>query len=123
MIEAQQSGGVRHPEDPDPVESTKVVAALTLAVLGVVLSPFVGGAIPALLALVFARQAERDISASEGFLLGAGRLPRIRRLAWIAIGAAAAVVVALLLIWVVAMARSAGGPSYGDDVAAAFAAT
>ncbi|HEU5128036.1 MAG TPA: hypothetical protein VFU12_08605 [Glycomyces sp.] len=117
MIEAQHSGGARHPDDPDPVESTKVVAALTLAVLGVVFSPFVGGAIPALLALVLARQAEADIRDSEGFLLGAGRLGRVRRLAWTAVGVAAAVVVVLLLVWVVHMARSAGGPIYDSGEA------
>ncbi|WP_051325330.1 hypothetical protein [Glycomyces tenuis] len=123
MIEAQQTGGARHPDDPDPVESTKVVGALTLAVLGVVFSPFVGGVIPAFLALVLAKQAEGDIRASEGFLLGAGRLPRIRRLAWTAIGIACAVVVALLLVWVVDMARSVGEPSYESDVAAVVAGT
>lgn len=114
---------MRHPEDPDPVESTKVVAALTLAVLAVVFSPFVGGVIPALAALMLARQAEADIRASEGFLLGAGKLPRIRRLSWIAVGIAAAVVVALLLVWVVSMARSAGQPSYDGDVALALLGT
>ncbi|GAB3646297.1 hypothetical protein [Glycomyces tarimensis] len=120
MIETQQGDGYRHPDDPDPVESTKVVAAFTLAVLAVVFSPFVGGAIPALLALMLARQAEADIRASEGFLLGAGRLPRIRRLAWIALGIAAAAVIAMLLVWAIAAARSAGDTSYNPDIAAAL---
>lgn len=117
MIETESAGGVRHPDDPDPVESTKVVAAFTLAVLAVVFAPFVGGAIPAALALLLARQAEDDIRASEGFLLGAGRLRPIRRLAWIALGIAAAVVIALLLVWAVNAARSVGEPSYVGDVA------
>jgi hydroxylaminobenzene mutase len=123
VIEAQQRGGVRHPDDPDPVESTKVVGALTLAVLGVMFSPFVGGVIPAVLALVLARQAEADIRESEGFLLGAGRLGLIRRLAWTALGVAAAVVVVLLLVWVVALARSAGESSFEGGVAAFLAET
>ncbi|MCH7232210.1 hypothetical protein L0U85_15295 [Glycomyces sp. L485] len=118
MIEVQQGGGVRHPDDPDPVESTKVVAAMTLAVLSVAFAPFVGGAVPALIALMLARQAEADIRASEGFLLGAGKLPRIRRLAWIALGIAAAVVIAIVLVWVIEAARSAGEPTYGGDFAA-----
>ena len=120
MLLVEQSGGVRHPDDPDPVESTKVVAAFTLAVLAVIFSPFVGGAIPALVALMLARQAEADIRASEGFLLGAGRLRKVRRMAWIALGVAAAVVIALLLVWVVTMARTAGEPSLDGDFASAL---
>ncbi|MFB9660861.1 hypothetical protein ACFQS3_16095 [Glycomyces mayteni] len=109
--------GVRHPDDPEPVESTKVVAARMLAGVGAALSVFVGGAVPAVIALMLARQAEADIRASEGFLLGASRLPGIRRTAWAALGIAGAVVVAALLVWVVAMARSAGQEPYGGGVA------
>lgn len=116
MAQMQQQG-VRHPEDPEPVESTKLVAARLLAGVGLALSLFVGGAIPAVVALVLARQAEADIRASEGFLLGASRLPSVRRTAWAALAIAAAVVIAALLIWVLGLARSAGGPSYGDGVA------
>lgn len=114
---AQVQQGLRHPDDPEPVESTKVVAARMLAGVGAALSVFVGGAIPAVIALVLARQAEADIRASEGFLLGASRLPGIRRTAWIAIGIAAAIVVAALLVWVLGMARSAGQATYGGDIA------
>ena len=117
MIEGQRLGGDRHPDDPDPVESTKVVAARLLAAIGIALAPFIGGAIPAIIALMLARQGEADIRESEGFLLGASRLPLVRRLAWIAIGIAAAVVLAAVLVWVVSLARSAGGPAYGGDVA------
>jgi hypothetical protein len=99
------------------VESTKIVAARLLAAVGIALAPFVGGVIPALIALQLARQGEADIRASEGYLLGASRLPLVRRLSWIAIGIATAVVVAALLVWVVSLARAAGGPAYGGDVA------
>jgi hypothetical protein len=109
--------GVRHPDDPEPVESTKVVAARLLAAIGIALSPFVGGAIPALIALMLARQAEADIRASEGFLLGASRLPLVRRLSHIALVISALVVVAVLLWWVIVLARSAGGASYVGDIA------
>lgn len=109
--------GVRHPDDPEPVESTKIVGARLLAAIGIALSPFVGGVIPALIALLLARQAEADIRASEGFLLGASRLPQIRRLAWTALGIAAAVVIAALLVWIIALARSAGGPVYDGNIA------
>lgn len=114
MVQVQQ--GVRHPDDPEPVESTKLVAARMLAGLGFALSPFVGGAVPAVAALILARQAEADIRASEGFLLGGSRLPVIRRTAWIALGIAGAVVVAAVLVWVIDLARSAGQPTYGGDV-------
>lgn len=115
-----QSGGVRHPDDPEPVESTKIVAAHTLAAIGLVLSPFIGGSIPALVALMLARQAEAEVRESEGFLLGGRKLARIRKLAWIAIGVAAAVVIAILLVTVVDLARSAGQPSFEGDFAGGF---
>ncbi|GAB4008478.1 hypothetical protein GCM10029992_64940 [Glycomyces albus] len=120
MLSVAQSGGVRHPDDPEPVESTKIVAAHTLAAIGLVLSPFIGGAIPALVALMLARQAEAEVRESEGFLLGGRKLARIRKLAWIAIGVAAAVVIAILLVTVVDLARSAGQPSFEGDFAGGF---
>jgi hypothetical protein len=117
MMQGSVVGGIRHPDDPEPVESTKVVAARLLAAIGIALSPFVGGAIPALIALVLARQAEADIRSSEGFLLGASRLPMIRRLSRIALVIAALVVTAVLLWWVIELARSAGGATYSGDIA------
>lgn len=44
-------------------------------------------------------------------------MPLVRRLSWIAIGIAAAVVVAGLLVWVISLARAAGDPGYGGDIA------
>lgn len=117
MVEVRGVFGVRHPDDPEPVESTKVVAARLLAGVGLALSLFVGGAVPALIALMLARQAEADIRASEGFLLGGSRLASVRRQAWIAVGIASAVVVAALLVWVISLAREAGGATYGGGVA------
>jgi hypothetical protein len=117
VVEVRGVRGVRHPDDPEPVESTKVVAARLLAAIGIFLSPFAGGAIPALIALLLARQAEADIRSSEGFLLGASRLSQIRRLAWIAVGISGAVVVASLLMLVISLARDAGDSSYGGDIA------
>lgn len=115
MLSVAESGGVRHPDDPEPVESTKVVAAHTLAAIALVLSPFVGGAIPALIALILVRQAEADIRESEGFLLGGRKLVRIRKLAWFAIAVAAAVVIAILLVTVVDLARTVNQPSFDGD--------
>ncbi|MCC3765686.1 hypothetical protein K3N28_21740 [Glycomyces sp. TRM65418] len=124
MVEVRSGfSGVRHPDDPEPVESTKIVAARLLAAIGIALSPFVGGAIPACIALLLARQAEADIRRSEGFLLGGSRLPSIRRLSWAALGIAAAIVVALLLVGVIALARTAGDASYEGDVAVSLSTT
>ncbi|WP_199034493.1 hypothetical protein [Glycomyces salinus] len=117
MLSVAHGGGVRHPDDPEPVESTKIVASHTLAAIGLVISPFIGGAIPALLALVLARQAEAEIRDSEGFLLGGRKLARIRRLAWIAIGVSAAVVIVVLLVTVVDLARTADQPGLEGDFA------
>ncbi|MEU6859792.1 hypothetical protein AB0B28_13085 [Glycomyces sp. NPDC046736] len=103
------------------MESTKLVAARLLAGVGVALSVFVGGVIPAVVALVLAKQAEADILASEGFLTGGSRLAAVRRTAWVAIGIAAGVVVVMLLVWVLALARDAGGAEYGGNVAATAA--
>ncbi|QSB04547.1 hypothetical protein [Natronoglycomyces albus] len=105
----------RHPVDPDPVPSSKVIAAFVLAGVGLCLAPFVGGAIPASFALVLARQAERDIRDSDGWLLGAAKLRRIRALAWTALGLAATVLVIGLLIWVISLASGAGQPQFDGN--------
>ncbi|HZE37646.1 MAG TPA: hypothetical protein VE172_02440 [Stackebrandtia sp.] len=91
--------GARHPRDPEPVPSTKAAAAFTLSVVAVITSPFLGGVIPAALALRLSAQASSDIAASEGFLLGAKRCLRARRLAYIAFSVAVFTVLALAMWW------------------------
>lgn len=114
--QAETSGlSGRHPEDPEPITDTKIVAAQVLAVTGLVLSPFVGGVVPALFALVLAKQAERDIRDSEGWLLGACKLRRIRRIARIALGIVAGVIIVAILLGVIAMAVGAGMPEFDGD--------
>ena len=99
----------RHPADPDPVPSTKAAAAYSLSVLALILSPIIGGVIPAVLALRLAGQADAEIAHSKGFLLGAAKSRRARRLSHVAFGVAGFVVAAWLVWWVFRLAATAGG--------------
>jgi hypothetical protein len=103
----------RHPLDPDPVRSTKARAVFALGLMAALTGLFVGGMVPATLALALSRQARREAYASRGFLTGADMLRRGERLAWVGLVLAAAVLVAALVIGVV---RLAEGP-YGHDYA------
>src|SRR5256885_13204629 len=68
--------GARHPLDPDPVRSTKAAAVLALGIVAALTGFFLGGLVPATLALLLARQAHREQLAAAGFLTG-GRALRI----------------------------------------------
>lgn len=108
---AQQ--GHRHPLDPEPVRSTKARAVFALGLIGALTGFFVGGVVPATIALTLARQARREAYVSGGFLTGAGWLRRGEQLAWTGLLLAAAAVVAAVVIGVV---RLAGAP-FGHDFA------
>ncbi|MGH8876201.1 MAG: hypothetical protein ACRD0P_02490 [Stackebrandtia sp.] len=81
--------------------STKAAAAYGLSVLALVTAPFIGGVIPAVLALRLCGQADADIAASEGFLLGAARSRRARRFAYLALGITGLAILTLITWWVV----------------------
>ncbi|MEV0646541.1 hypothetical protein AB0I28_14885 [Phytomonospora sp. NPDC050363] len=106
---------IRDPRDPDPVPSTKAVTAMALAVVAVITAPFIGGVIPAFIALRLAGQAEGEIVASKGFLTGSARVRRGRWLAQLALLIAAAVVLLGLLLWLVDRIGVAGGGPGGND--------
>ncbi|GAA2704795.1 hypothetical protein ACFY2R_09825 [Micromonospora olivasterospora] len=108
---AQQ--GARHPLDPDPVRSSKARAVFALGLMGALTGLFVGGVVPATLALVLSRQARREAYASGGFLTGADWLRRGERLAWAGL---VLVATALVVAVVVGVVRLAGDP-YGHDYA------
>ena len=55
---------------------------LGLGVTALLTGVLLGGVIPAILALMLARQSRRDLIAADGFLLGAKRLRTGVRLAW-----------------------------------------
>ncbi len=72
----------RHPLDPDPAPSTKARAVFALGLAGFLLGAFVGGAIPATIALLMSRETVRQAYASGGYLTGGAWIRRGRRLAW-----------------------------------------
>lgn len=88
----------RHPLDPDPVTSTKAGIVLGLGIAAALTGFFVGGLIPATLALLLARQARQDMVDARGFLTGARRLRFGVALAWVGIVLAATAIVAASVI-------------------------
>ncbi|MEV0714698.1 hypothetical protein [Asanoa sp. NPDC050611] len=112
----QPTEALRHPLDPDPVRSTKAVAVFGLGLLAAVTGVFVGGIVPATIALLIARQARREAYASRGFLTGSGWLHRGERLAWIGLMLGIATVVILTVIGILNSANPAGVQDFGPGV-------
>ncbi|HZM75135.1 MAG TPA: hypothetical protein VFC19_05375 [Candidatus Limnocylindrales bacterium] len=80
---------MRHPDDPDITPDTKVVAAFCLGILGATTGLALGGAVPATIALLLARQGARELEEGRGWRTGARYLVWARRLAWLGLGLAA----------------------------------
>jgi (hydroxyamino)benzene mutase len=99
---------VRHPLDPDSVRSTKASAVLALGIVAAVTGFFVGGLVPATLALVLARQGRAELVAGRGFLTGARSLRLGVALAWVGICLAATALVIATIIGLLHMAQSSG---------------
>jgi hypothetical protein len=72
----------RHPADPDPAPATKAKAVFALGVVALLTGPFIGGVIPAVIALLLAREVRADLYAAKGFLVGTRRYERGITLAW-----------------------------------------
>ncbi|MFC4018285.1 hypothetical protein ACFOW4_10010 [Micromonospora sp. GCM10011542] len=106
---AQQA--LRHPLDPDPARASKARAVFALGLLGALTGLFIGGVVPATVALQLARQARREAYASGGFLTGGVWLRRGERLAWSGLVLVTVSVVAAVVIGLV---RLAGVP-FGHD--------
>ncbi|MGK5680756.1 hypothetical protein [Actinoplanes sp. URMC 104] len=68
--------------DPDPGPSSKARAVFALGLVGFLTGAFIGGVIPATIALLVARQAARQAYEAQGFLTGSAWIRRGRRLAW-----------------------------------------
>ncbi|GAA2519804.1 hypothetical protein [Pilimelia columellifera] len=103
----------RHPDDPDPVRSSKAVAALLLASVAVPTAALVIGLAPATIALLLAGQARRETFDAGGYLTGAALLTWTERLAWLAVVVAAVASAALLIAWVL---WGAGGRDFPAEV-------
>jgi hypothetical protein len=115
MTTVEGLGNFRHPLDPDPVRSTKAVGVLVLGITAAVTGLFVGGLVPATLALLLSRQAHREMLAARGFLTG-GRTLRIGvRLAWVGVGFAAVALVALAIYELLKLSGT-GGTDYAPTV-------
>jgi hypothetical protein len=106
----------RHPLDPDPVRSTKSRAVFVLGMVALLTGPFVGGLVPATLALALARQARREAYASGGFLTGVAWLRRGERLAWVGIVLAATTLVAAMVIGILELAQAPVGRDFDPNI-------
>jgi hydroxylaminobenzene mutase len=98
-----QQGVLRHPADPDPTRSSKATAVYALGVVAVLTGPFVGGVIPATIALLLAREVRADLHRAGGYLIGTQRYEKGVTLAWagivLAIAAIVVAVVRALYLW------------------------
>jgi (hydroxyamino)benzene mutase len=86
---------IRHPLDPEPVRCSKASAVLVLGIAATLTGFFIGGLIPATIALILARSAKADMIAANGYLTGARSVRVGERLAWVGIVLAAAALVIL----------------------------
>ncbi|GIM92639.1 hypothetical protein Ato02nite_044320 [Paractinoplanes toevensis] len=102
----------RHPMDPDPAPSTKARAVFALGLVGFLTGAFVGGVIPATIALLLARQTARDAFAAKGYLLGSAWIRRGRRLAWAGIVLAITALVVASIAGLLHLASTPAGPDF-----------
>lgn len=115
-VPSQAAVPIRHPLDPDPVRSSKANAVLTLGVTAVLTGFFVGGLVPATIALLLARQARAEMRHAGGFLTGVRRLRTGEALAWAGIVLAITALVLASIMGLVHMARSGGGKDFAPTV-------
>ena len=94
--------------DPDPEPSSKARAVFALGLVALLTVVFVGGVIPATIALLLARQASRQAYVAGGYLTGAAWIRRGRRLAWTGIVLA---LTALVVATIAGLLHLAGSPS------------
>ncbi|GAA2620247.1 hypothetical protein Adu01nite_52390 [Paractinoplanes durhamensis] len=102
----------RHPMDPDPAPSTKARAVFALGLVGFLTGAFVGGVIPATIALLLARQAAREAFTAKGYLTGSVWIRRGRRLAWAGIVLAITALVVASIAGLLHLASTPSGPDF-----------
>ena len=107
---------VRHPLDPDPVRSTKAGAVFGLGLVGALTGLFVGGIVPASIALLMARQARREAYASGGYLTGSVWVRRGELLAWAGVVLCLTALVIAVVIGIFDFAGSPVGPDFSPTV-------
>jgi len=101
---------IRHPLDPEPVRCSKAGAVLALGIVAALTGAFIGGAIPATIALMLARSAKTDMVAAGGYLTGVRLIRAGTWLAWLGIVLALAAIVALAVYGLLQVA--AGGTHF-----------
>jgi hypothetical protein len=116
LIPAAVLENVRHPFDPDPVASTKARSVFALGLVAALTGFFLGGLIPATLALLLARQVRAERVASAGYLTGARRLRVGVALAWVGIVLAATALVVASIIGLLHYADSRTGSDFAPNV-------
>ena len=102
----------RHPLDPDPAPSSKARAVFALGLAGLLTGAFVGGVIPATIALLLARQTARQQYEARGYLTGSVWVRRGRRLAWAGIVLALTTLVIAAIAGLLHLAATPSGPDF-----------
>lgn len=87
-----------------------------LGLVALVTGPFLGGLVPASIAIALAAQARREAFHSEGYLTGSTWLRRGEKLAWIGVGLAATSLVVAIVIGVVDFAGTPAGHDFDPGV-------
>jgi hydroxylaminobenzene mutase len=98
--------------DPDPEPSTKARAVFALGLVAFLTGGLVGGVIPAVAALLLARQASRQAWQAGGYLTGSAWIRRGRRLAWAGILLALTALVVAAIAGLLHLAGRAGGTDF-----------
>jgi hypothetical protein len=98
--------------DPEPAPSTKAKAVYALGLIALLTGVLVGGVIPATVALLLARQAEREAFAAGGYLTGSAFVRRGRRLAWAGIILALTALVVAVIAGLLHVAGNPGGQDF-----------
>ncbi|WP_067505944.1 hypothetical protein [Actinoplanes sp. TFC3] len=98
--------------DPEPAPATKARAVFVLGLVALLTGAFVGGVIPAMLALLLARQVSREHYAAGGYLLGAKWIRRGRTLAWIGVVLALTTLVIAAIAGLLHLAEAPGGQDF-----------
>ncbi|MGX6602861.1 hypothetical protein ACWKSP_12075 [Micromonosporaceae bacterium Da 78-11] len=98
--------------DPDPGPSSKARAVFALGLMGFLTGAFIGGVIPATIALLLARQSAREAYAAGGYLTGSKWIRRGRRLAWVGIVLTLTSLVVAAIVGLLHLAGTPGGPDF-----------
>lgn len=98
------------------MRSTKAGTVFALGLVALLTGAFVGGLVPASIAIALARQARREAYHSGGYLTGAVWLRRGEKLAWAGVALAATAVVVAIVIGVVDFAGRPAGHDFAPGV-------